>query len=208
MDQWDGLMADSESSILAEILTGRVLFRQAARTISVNDFAQDKHQHIYQCMLDLYDRDEVIDRVTVANELMKKGKLESIGSLSYLVSLTPDEAQGPTGEDLLEGMRDAAEAMRDQDVRRRIVEAAQRLIDRALSGAVDDHVRTSDKRLQDVNVADGLLAIADSLNAVAKAIHTHTGTTTIRDPRLSRLSDEQLKQLEAITLTANTEKQP
>ena len=38
-------------------------------------------------MRDLYDRGEKIDRVTVANELMKQGQLESVDGLSYLVSL-------------------------------------------------------------------------------------------------------------------------
>ena len=38
-------------------------------------------------MKDLYERGEKIDRITVANELMKFGELESCDGLSYLVSL-------------------------------------------------------------------------------------------------------------------------
>ena len=38
-------------------------------------------------MRDLADRGERIDRVTVANELMKQNQLESIDGFSYLVSL-------------------------------------------------------------------------------------------------------------------------
>jgi replicative DNA helicase len=170
--EWNDLMADGEFSILSEILTGRVLFHEVVRTVRVIDFAEDRHQCIYQNMLDLYRRGEVVNRVTVANELMKNGALESIGGLSYLVSMSPDEIEGgPTEEELLEGMRDAAEAVRDQDVRQRIVLAAQRLMDRALLSTVeDDPMPISKKKLEEVAVADGLLAIANSLNAVAKAI--------------------------------------
>jgi replicative DNA helicase len=38
-------------------------------------------------MLDIHGRDERIDRVTLANELMRFGELEAVDGLSYLVSL-------------------------------------------------------------------------------------------------------------------------
>ncbi len=38
-------------------------------------------------MSELHERGEKIDRVTLANELMKQGQLQSVDGLSYLVSL-------------------------------------------------------------------------------------------------------------------------
>lgn len=169
-DDWKDLMAEGEFSILSEILLGHAPLHEVARVIKVTDFVDDRHQCIYQNMLDLHRRGETVDRVTLANELMKNGALESIGGLSYLVQMSPDMPQaGPTEEDLLEGMKDAADAMRDRDVRERIVLASQRLIDRCL--AVETPIATTaDNKLREISIVDGLLAIANSLNAVARAI--------------------------------------
>ena len=52
-----------------------------------DDFSLEKHRRIFQRMGELHDRGEKIDRVTVANELMKQGQLEACDGLSYLVSL-------------------------------------------------------------------------------------------------------------------------
>jgi replicative DNA helicase len=43
---------------------------------------------IFRRMTDLQDRGETIDRITVANELMKFNELESVGGLTYLVELS------------------------------------------------------------------------------------------------------------------------
>ena len=61
--------------------------RVAAGAVEPEDFSLEKHRRIFARMKDLYERGEKIDRLTVANELMKQGQLESIDGFSYLASL-------------------------------------------------------------------------------------------------------------------------
>ena len=78
---------DAERFVLGSILLDDSQFIQVAGTIAPGDFSLEKHRRIYQRMLDLNDRGERIDRITIANELMKQNQLESVDGLSYLVSL-------------------------------------------------------------------------------------------------------------------------
>ena len=78
---------DTERLVLGSILLNDAVYLQVAGVLSPEDFSLEKHRRIYGRMRDLYDRGERIDRVTLAEELMKQGQLESVDGLSYLVSL-------------------------------------------------------------------------------------------------------------------------
>ena len=78
---------DAERFVLGSILLDDSLFIQAAGTLEADDFSLEKHRRIFRRMGDLQERNEKIDRVTVANELMKFSELEACDGLSYLVSL-------------------------------------------------------------------------------------------------------------------------
>ena len=78
---------DAERFVLGAIMSGDSAFLQAAGLLSAEDFSLEKHKRIFLRMSELHERGEKIDRVTLANELMKQGQLQSVDGLSYLVSL-------------------------------------------------------------------------------------------------------------------------
>ncbi len=82
-----GTVPTGDEILLAELLAGKQDFMIVGAVLSSADFALPAHKRIFQRMADLYDRREAINRVTVANELMMHGELESCGGLSYLVKL-------------------------------------------------------------------------------------------------------------------------
>jgi replicative DNA helicase len=58
-----------------------------ARTLRPEDYYRDRHRVIYTAMLDLADRGEPVDLVTVTNKLSSMGKLDDVGGASYLAEL-------------------------------------------------------------------------------------------------------------------------
>src|SRR5215467_5492807 len=86
---------DAERFVLGSILLDDALYIQAAGTLEPDDFSLEKHRRIFKRMGELQERGERIDRITVANELMKFGELESCDGLSYLVSLDDGLPQIP-----------------------------------------------------------------------------------------------------------------
>ena len=69
---------DAERFVLGSILLNDDAYLQVAGAVEPDDFSLEKHRRIFARMKDLYDRGEKIDRVTLANELMKQGQLESV----------------------------------------------------------------------------------------------------------------------------------
>ena len=78
---------DAERFVLGAVMSSDNAFLQVAGTLTADDFSLEKHKRIFLRMGELHERGEKIDRVTLANELMKQGQLQSVDGLSYLVSL-------------------------------------------------------------------------------------------------------------------------
>src|SRR5437016_5808631 len=78
---------DAERFVLGSILLDDSQFIQVAGMLEADDFSLEKHRRIFQRMGELNARGERVDRVTLANELMRYSELESCDGLSYLVSL-------------------------------------------------------------------------------------------------------------------------
>jgi replicative DNA helicase len=118
---------DAEKFVLGAILLDDSNFIQVAGFLDPEDFSLEKHRRIFLRMRDLADRGERIDRVTVANELMKQNQLESIDGLSYLVSLDDGLPQ-------IFALDSYVKIVKDKSTLRRIVFASQKLIDRCIIG--------------------------------------------------------------------------
>src|SRR6185437_8243407 len=78
---------DAERYVLGSVLLDDSVYLQVAGMLEPDDFSLEKHRRIFGRMKDLYDRSEHIDRVTLADELMRQGQLESVDGLSYIISL-------------------------------------------------------------------------------------------------------------------------
>lgn len=76
---------DSERLFLGSVLLDAQLFSQVQ--LEPEDFSLEPHRHIWSCMQAMADQNISIDRVTLANELLRFDQLENVGGLSYLVSL-------------------------------------------------------------------------------------------------------------------------
>jgi replicative DNA helicase len=116
---------DAEKFVLGSILLDDSLFIQAAGTIEPDDFSLEKHRRIFRRMGDLQERGERIDRITVANELMKFNELEACDGLSYLVSLDDGLPQLPNVDSYIRIVKDKA-------VLRRIIHVSQHMMNRCL----------------------------------------------------------------------------
>jgi replicative DNA helicase len=116
---------DAERFVLGSILLDDALYVQAAGSLEADDFSLEKHRRIFARMGDLQQRGEKIDRITLANELMKFNELEACDGLTYLVSLDDGLPQIPNLEAYIRIVKDKA-------VLRRIVFAAQHMMNRSL----------------------------------------------------------------------------
>ena len=79
---------EAEQSVLGSVLIDRDAIVEVAEFLRPDDFYRQAHSLIYAAMLDLFERREPIDIVTVAEVLERSDQLEQIGGRSYLTSLS------------------------------------------------------------------------------------------------------------------------
>ncbi|MDI7259086.1 MAG: replicative DNA helicase [Thermodesulfobacteriota bacterium] len=78
---------EAEQSVLGGILIENEAINKVIEILSPDDFYRDAHRKIYNTLIDLSERDEPADLITMTNELRKKDRLDAIGGASYLASL-------------------------------------------------------------------------------------------------------------------------
>ena len=83
---------EAEQAIIGSLLIDPDAILEVATFLNPEDFFEETNQLIYQACFSLYQRNEVINRISVAHELVRQNKLEQIGGaayLSHLISTVP-----------------------------------------------------------------------------------------------------------------------
>ena len=79
---------EAEQSVLGAILLRAQALDQVADLLTPEDFYRPNHGHIFQAMLDLANRGEPVDLVTVTALLKDRGRLEEVGGPVFLANLS------------------------------------------------------------------------------------------------------------------------
>jgi len=78
---------EAEQSVLGGILIENFSINKVMEVLKPDDFYRDSHRKIYKALIDLSERDEPADLITLTNELRNSDHLDSIGGASYIASL-------------------------------------------------------------------------------------------------------------------------
>jgi replicative DNA helicase len=78
---------EAEQSILGGILIENEAINRVTEILDADDFYREAHRRIFNALINLSERDEPADLITLTNELRKIDQLDSIGGASYLASL-------------------------------------------------------------------------------------------------------------------------
>jgi replicative DNA helicase len=166
---------DAERFVLGAIMSEESAFIQVAGTLSADDFSLEKHKRIFLRMSDLHERGETIDRVTLANELMKHGQLQSVDGLSYLVSLDDGLPQ-------IHNLEGYVTIVKEKSLLRSIINVSQDTINRCLTceddakqilGAAEDAFM----KLGDVNSRNALATPLQIVNEYDGGINAFLDTS-------------------------------
>ncbi len=79
---------EAEQAVLGSILLKSDLLGNVLEILQPADFYKESHKLIFQTMIDLFDRNEPQDLLTVSNLLINTNRIDKIGGASYLASLT------------------------------------------------------------------------------------------------------------------------
>src|SRR3972149_8378011 len=74
---------EAEKSVLGAILIHNEAFDHAAELIDSRDFFRDAHRRIFEKMIALSERGQVIDFVTLKEEIGRTAELDEVGGPGY-----------------------------------------------------------------------------------------------------------------------------
>jgi replicative DNA helicase len=79
---------EAEQAVLGSILLKADVFGLVLEILKTSDFYKDGHKLIFEAMIDLFEKNEPLDLLTVSNELRNINKIDQAGGPTYLASLT------------------------------------------------------------------------------------------------------------------------
>jgi len=111
---------EAEMSLLGSVLLDKDSMLKIADIVQPEDFYKNAHAQIFEAILELYQKNDPIDLLTLSNRLAEKGHLEQVGGHSYLVSLT---SAVPTASHIV----NYANIVHKKATRRRLLAAAHEI---------------------------------------------------------------------------------
>jgi replicative DNA helicase len=132
---------DAEEAVIGSLLIDGTAIYKIATFLQQPDFYHEQNQWLYGACLLLYQRNEAMNQITIAQELDRQKKLEACGGaayLSHLVSIVPTSLD----------IEHYAQIVYRLAISRRLIEAARRI--EAIGYEADPDVDTSLGKAEDV----------------------------------------------------------
>jgi replicative DNA helicase len=139
---------EAEQMVLGAVLIENDSLNNVMSLLSSEDFYKDIHRRIYAVMIEMFERREAIDLVTLTDSLRGKVALENVGGASYLanlVSLVPTAAN----------IKYHAKIIREKSVLRRLIHASTDIItqcydDSRTVESIDELLNTAERSIFDI----------------------------------------------------------
>ena len=137
---------DCEESVLGGILLDNESINSALERVRPEDFYRAAHKAIFQAMMQLTDRREPIDIITLSEELRKIGLFDESGGAEYLSKLA---TMAPSAANV--GYY--ARTVKEMSLRRRVIHEATEVINEAFNqeSPIEEFMDTTETRILGVS---------------------------------------------------------
>ena len=139
---------EAEQSVLGGILLENTAVNEVADTLQSYDFYRKSHQIIFEALLELSDKSEPADLITVTELLKSKNTLEAIGGSAYLASLV---SSVPSASNI----KSYAKIVKQKSLLRQLIKVASEITSRGYddSANIDDFLDYAESSLFEVTDA-------------------------------------------------------
>jgi replicative DNA helicase len=120
---------ESERAVLGGILLDPAVLPTITGRLRAEDFYVERHQVLFQAMIDLQEEQVDIDLRTLQAKLEQRAQLDTVGGLAYLASLDLDLPD-------IGRVDQYAEIIKERSVRRRLIQASSQIIRDCLDGGL------------------------------------------------------------------------
>ena len=133
---------DAEQAVIGSMLTDKDAVISAIEVLKEEDFYREDNKTIYSAILNLYNRSEPIDIITLKSELTAMGMFEKIGGFEYIVGLPEKVPTTANVEKYINIVKEKSEL-------RRLIKTANEIIEQGYDPTenIDDIMNNAEKKI-------------------------------------------------------------
>ncbi len=122
---------EAEQSVLGAMILDKEAIIVVTEVLKNEDFYKEAHKEIYEAIIDLYNKDEPVDLVTLSEELSQRGTLEALGGATYLSDLS-------TSGVLTSNAKYYAKIVAEKALLRRLIKASAEIVEKGYEAEEPD----------------------------------------------------------------------
>ena len=154
---------EAERAVLGAVLLDAEAIHRAVEFIKDTDFFRDAHRRIFAKMLELAERSQAIDFITIKDELGRSGDLDQVGGPAYIASLVDGLPRGVN-------VADYARIVKEKSSLRSLIQSANRVLTSAYqaeddAGAIIDEAEREIFAIAEGAIHQGFVSMRELANA-------------------------------------------
>ena len=136
---------EAEQCVLGAMLIDKSSMAAATEIVSGEDFYRDDHKEIFEAMVDLFEKGEPIDLITLTEQLKIRGTLEAVGGLEYIATIA-------TGVPTTANVKHYARIVEEKSLLRKLIKSATEIAEESFESADEvSHIMDSaEKKIFDI----------------------------------------------------------
>jgi replicative DNA helicase len=159
---------EAESSVLGGILLENDAVNIVLELLRPEDFYRESHRKIFRAMIELTDRSEPVDLITLSECLKNRGELDAVGGSAYLASLADFV---PTAANISYYAR----IVREKAILRSLISTATEIATRGYEeqGNVEEFLDTAEKVIFEISekkIKASFIAVGDMIKDTLKTV--------------------------------------
>jgi replicative DNA helicase len=124
---------DAERSILGAVLLDNFVLNAAIEKVRSDDFFLPQHRYIFERMVQLGEKQQAIDPITLMEDLTRRGELEAAGGVAYISQLAD-------GLPRVTNVEHYARIVKEKALLRNLIHSAANIQEQALAAGEDADV--------------------------------------------------------------------
>ncbi|MDY7029291.1 MAG: replicative DNA helicase, partial [Spirochaetota bacterium] len=172
---------DAERATLGAVLLDGEVISTVLRYLRAHDFYVSAHQKIFKGILELFNRGETIDLISLADRLSAAGELEASGGTAYISALTNEV---PTSANV----EYYARIVQDRSVRRQLLKMSTTLVSSSYDEGMETRALIEEAEQKIFDITEGQHTdsyrgvhdiVAETIEAIEKLYHTKDSYTGV-----------------------------
>lgn len=155
---------ESEQALLGAIMLRPEGMYEIMDVISADSFYAEKHKMIFKGMMELFQKNEPIDMLSLSTKLLEKNVLENVGGRAYLAELVQSVPSATN-------IKHYADIIQKKYMLRNLIEASERINDLGFNeeGHIDEILDQAEKKIYEVTSSGTVHKFIDIKDTLGEA---------------------------------------